>query len=85
MTDAHIMNNRYMPIDCGRYSEYEVAIMHHDRLQLTWHDADGTTHIDLLQPTDLHTRNGEEFLEVTCIDGTVREIRLDHIVSYKRA
>ena len=85
MTDAHSMNDRYIPIDCGQYSEYELAIMHHDRLQLTFHDADGTTHIDLLQPSDLHTRNGVEFLEATCSDGSVREIRLDHIVRYKRA
>jgi len=84
MTDAYRMNDKYTPIDCSLHSEYELAIMHHDRLQLAWHGADGTTHIETLLPTDLCTRNGEEFLEVTCTDGSVREIRLDHIVNYKR-
>lgn len=84
MTETHAMNDRYNPVDCGLHSEYELAIMHHDTLQLTWHDTNGTTRIDLLQPTDLCTRNGAEFLQATGSDGTIHEIRLDRIRGYKK-
>ena len=82
MTDVHRIDEKYTPIDCGRYDAYELAIMHRSRGRLTWPDADGTVCSELLAPTDLQTRDGKEFLETTAADGSVREIRLDRIVSY---
>ena len=73
------MQDKYEPIDCGLYSEYELAIMHRRRLRLVWQDAEGSAHIEALTPGDLRTRQGEEFLVFIDPDGTEREIRLDRI------
>jgi Rho-binding antiterminator len=55
----------YVPIDCGLYSEYELIIMHRNRLQLSWRDAAGDAHIGIVTPTDLNTCEGAEFMAVT--------------------
>jgi Rho-binding antiterminator len=73
----------YTPIDCGLYSEYELAIMHGARLQLRWRDVEGFPRIEVLIPVDLRTRQGEEFLVVIDHAGDEREIRLDHILGSK--
>jgi len=70
----------YTPIDCRQYSEYELAILHRRRLRVTWHEADGQTHIDALTPVDLLTRRQEEFLIVENSTGQRLELRLDYIV-----
>jgi Rho-binding antiterminator len=75
----------YKPIDCGLYSEYEVAILHHSRLQLSWRDSSENVHIEVLTPNDLRTSRGEEFLVVTGKDGRQQEIRLDRILHCKSA
>jgi Rho-binding antiterminator len=69
----------YEPVDCGIYSGYELAILRRRRLRLTWRDEDGLTRIDTVQPVDLETRCGEEFLLIEDSCGRRREIRLDHI------
>ena len=74
----------YTPIDCGRHSEYELAIMHRDTLNLTWRDADGATHAEAVIPADLLTRNSEEFMRVLNKSGIEREIRLDRILQLSR-
>ena len=73
----------YKPIDCSLYSEYELAIMHRTRLQLSWCDAAGTPRIEVLLPVDLRTRQGEEFLVTIDPLGAEREIRLDRIMGCK--
>ncbi len=55
----------YTPIDCGRHSEFELAIMHGDTLNLIWRDADGATHTEVVIAADLLTRNSEEFMRVS--------------------
>ncbi len=79
------MMTDYKPIDCGLYSEYEVAILHHHRLRLSWRDRSETVHIEVVTPNDLRTRKGEEFLVVTGQDGRQQEIRLDRILDRKPA
>jgi len=74
----------YIPIDCGLYSEYELAIMHRDRLRLSWRDHTGIVHIGIVTPTDLRTRSGAEFMVVTGQDGTTFKIRLDRIMQFNR-
>jgi Rho-binding antiterminator len=74
----------YAPIDCGLYSEYELAIMHHDRLRLSWRNPGGNVHIGTVIPTDLRTRNGAEFMIVTGQDGETFTIRLDRILHFTR-
>ena len=75
----------YKPIDCGLHSEYELAIMQHCRLHLTWQGRDGVVHMEIIMPTDLYTRQGEEFIIISRADGSTGEIRLDHIIRYRRA
>ncbi|HAJ92405.1 MAG TPA: transcriptional antiterminator, Rof [Gammaproteobacteria bacterium] len=74
----------YIPVDCGLHSEYELAIMHQDKLELGWRDADGKVHIEMVFPLDLRTRNSEEFMVIAGADGTELEIRLDHITHFSR-
>jgi Rho-binding antiterminator len=69
----------YTPIDCGDYSRYEVAIMHREKLQLTWRDNDGLEHIDTIMPEDLQTRHHKEYLIAKSSDGKKLQIRLDRI------
>lgn len=70
----------YRPIDCRLYSEYELAIMHGERLRISWRDAEGSPRIEVLIPVDLRTRQGEEFLVAKDHNGLEREIRLDRIL-----
>lgn len=74
----------YTPIDCDRYSEYELAILRKWRLRLGWRDGAGLTHVETVLPTDLQTRHGEEFLIAETSAGERVEIRLDLITEAKR-
>mgnify|MGYP002713350017 CR=1 FL=1 len=69
----------YTPIDCGRHSEFELAIMQRRHLHLCWLDEQGQSHEATLLPTDLCTRNHEEFLLARDADEQPLEIRLDRI------
>ena len=75
----------YRPVDCAVHSEYELAIMQRRRLHITWSGNDATTCSEVVMPTDLYTRQGEEYLIVTCSDGQVGHIRLDRIIRYHLA
>lgn len=71
----------YRPIDCATHSDYELWIMQRELLRIRWRDEDGLERMELLRPTDLVTRAGEEFL-VGLTDGEERRrIRLDRILS----
>ena len=69
----------YKPIDCALHSTYELLIMQQRNCRLGWHDAAGTAHTLIITPTDLRTRNSEEFMVVTDTTGMTHEIRLDRI------
>lgn len=71
--------SEYTPIDCGLYSQYELAILHHRRLRVSWRDTQGETHIAMLTPRDLQTREGAEFMIAEDQDGQSLELRLDWI------
>lgn len=70
--------SEYTPIDCGLYSQYELAILHHRRLRVSWRDPAGA-HIAMLTPRDLQTREGAEFMIAEDQDGQALELRLDWI------
>jgi Rho-binding antiterminator len=78
------MMTDYTPVDCGIHSEYELAIMHHEKLDLGWSDAAGAIHLATVLPVDLCTRNSEEFLVVATTEGAQLEIRLDRITHCRR-
>ena len=68
----------YAPIACARYSEYEVAILHRQKLRLRWHE--DNVHYDReVLPLDLKTVNHEEFLIFRADSGEILTIRLDRI------
>ena len=68
----------YAPIACARYSEFEVAILHRQKLHLRWRE--NNVHYDqVVQPLDLKTTNHEEFLICRSKTGATLTIRLDHI------
>ena len=71
----------YEPIDCGLYSAYEVAILQRKRLRISWRDAAGQPHIDVVAPKDLRTLHHEEFLVVENQAGLTLELRLDFITN----
>ncbi|GAB4293737.1 MAG: hypothetical protein Kow0096_09540 [Thiohalomonadaceae bacterium] len=73
-------DNDYQPIECGLYSEYELAIMRRRRWRMHWRDETGTDHLETLRPTDLQTRNGQEFMSAVTDNGDERCIRLDRII-----
>ena len=70
----------YTPIDCALYSDYEVAIVQHKRMRLSWRQAGGQLHIEVIRPVDLKTRDHEEFLLAETLEGKVLELRLDQII-----
>lgn len=74
----------YTPIDCDQYSEYELAIIRKWKLRVGWRDAQGQTHVEMLQPRDLQTRQGEEYLIADTATGDRLEIRLDQITEAKK-
>jgi Rho-binding antiterminator len=69
----------YRPIDCARYSEYELAIMHRERLRIAWQEPGGQPRIDVVTPIDLLTLNHEEFLVVDRAEDHGLRLRLDYI------
>jgi Rho-binding antiterminator len=70
----------YRPIPCAAYDRYERAIMHRERLILAWTAEDGGSRIGRVEPVDLRTRAGAEFLLVRWADGHQEDIRLDRIL-----
>jgi len=74
-----MMSDEYKPIDCGIYSRFEVAILHGEKLKLSWADEAGITHLEVIVPTDLKIHDGAEYLLGHNADGTRVDIRLDRI------
>lgn len=70
--------SRYSPISCDAYSRLELAIMHREQLHLTWHQGN-VSFAQVVTPTDLETREGEEFLHCRLPSGELTQIRLDQI------
>ena len=48
----------YTPVDCGLHSTFELAIMQHQQIRLSWLDNNAVL-TEMVLPTDLFTRNGE--------------------------
>lgn len=68
----------YEPIACARYSEYEVAIMHRQKLRLRWLEGN-VVYQQTVLPLDLKTECHQEFLICRDRDGAMHTIRLDWI------
>lgn len=70
--------NDYHPIPCASYDQYEIAIMHHRPMHLTWHEGN-VIYDQVVTPLNLRTAHGAEFLVLRLADGETREVRLDLI------
>lgn len=70
---------KYQPIVCSLYDEYEIACMHHDKLNIQLKDG---THIIATAVNVYLEKNTGEWLEVENEDKTKQRIRLDHIASF---
>ena len=68
----------YRSISCANYDEYEIAILHHQRLHLVWRDGN-VIHDQEITPLNLRTAQGEEYLVLRLASGETTEIRLDRI------
>jgi transcriptional antiterminator Rof (Rho-off) len=75
------MSDDYKPVSCATHSEYELAIMHRQKLQLHWHNKAGNERVEEVTPTDMITRNQAEYLLVKTNKHSLIEIRLDRIFS----
>lgn len=73
-------DNKYQPISCALYSEYELAIMHRQKIKLVWLE-NGLTRVATAQPLDLLTKDHQEFLIAEDHEGQALRIRLDFIQS----
>jgi len=78
MTDSAKSGADYVSISCAIHSEYELAIMHRQKLRLVWHEGN-VIHDRVILPLDMQTRNHEEFLIGRNETGAAVTIRLDHI------
>lgn len=80
------MNNKddsYQPISCDLHSQYELAIMHKNKLQLSWmKDAELVTETNI-SPIDVQTKNKAEYLVAKTEDNKNICIRLDHITKMR--
>jgi transcriptional antiterminator Rof (Rho-off) len=68
----------YKPIACQIYDRYEIAILRHAKLRLVWHE-DNVIYDRIVNPLNLETRQGEEFLVFATSEGEMRCARLDLI------
>jgi Rho-binding antiterminator len=68
----------YKPVACANYDQYEIAIMHGSKMQLTW-QVDNMNYGQVVTPLNLRTAHGEEYLILRLASGETAEVRLDHI------
>lgn len=70
----------YVPIECGLHSQYELAIMHGNNIQLSWMDQQQNRHSEEVTPLDLITRDRKEYLVIRTSNGEQYQVRLDKII-----
>ena len=83
MTDKKI-DTPYQPISCELHSQYELAIMHKNKLCLTWcKDGEVVTETNII-PVDVQTKNKAEYLVAkTSEQNALFSIRLDDIIEMR--
>ena len=72
--------NKYTPVSCEAYGNYELAILRGTELRLCWRGARELTRIEAVVPINLRTRAHGEFLLARTRGGVSLAIRLDRIV-----
>ena len=74
----------YQPISCDLHSQYELAIMHKNKLCLTWRkEGEVVTEMDII-PVDVQTKNKAEYLVAKISEqNDLIFIRLDYIIEMR--
>lgn len=70
----------YKPIACASHERLEFAVLRRQKLKLQFLDAQGVVVDAIITPTDVFTRDGAEWLDLTHTDGQTARVRLDHIL-----
>ena len=73
------MSDLYQPVSCGIHSEYELAIMHNQRLCIKWQDSIKERHTLFAMPNDIFTRDHAEYLLVTDEAGTQKAATINEV------
>ena len=73
------MSDNYKPVSCKIHSEYELAIIRGQRLQVSWQPQTGKSITEILKPYDVVTSQGSEYLMAHDINDIDKKIRLDKI------
>ncbi len=76
-------SDNYKPIPCDLHSQYELAIMHKDKLELIYKVNDLITQKHVFLPIDVQTKNKAEYLLVLDKENKNHSIRLDHILEMR--
>lgn len=76
-------DNTYQPISCDLHSQYELAIMHKNKLQLSWLSEGELVTETNISPLDIQTKNRAEYLIAVTADSKNLCIRLDHITEMR--
>lgn len=74
------MSDEYKPISCALYSQFELWIMHGEKIRLAWHTEDSITRIERVVPKDVRAETGVEYLYFRDTHNKSARIRLDRIV-----
>jgi len=74
------MSDDYKPVSCETHSEYELAIMRGQQLQIIWQVQPGKSITETLKPYDVITSHGSEYLLARNPVGEDKKIRLDRII-----
>lgn len=80
------MNNNedtYKPVSCDLHSQYELAIMHKNKLQLSWLSEGEFVTESNISALDVQTKNKAEYLIAVTSHGENLCIRLDHITEMR--
>lgn len=72
----------YQPISCIQHERLEFSILRRLSLELSYQSEAGNWR-GRIQPLDVYTRDGAEWLKFRDEEGMEREIRLDSIVSFQ--
>lgn len=76
-------NNHYQPVSCELHSQYELAIMHKSKLELSWLSAGKLVNEINILPLDVQTKDKAEYLLAVNQENKNLCIRLDHITKMR--
>jgi len=74
------MSDNYKPVSCEIHSEYELAIIRGQQLQICWKPTKNKPITEILTPYNVVTHKGAEYLLARTANDEEKKIRLDKII-----